>query len=520
MPGRLSARLCASFYSNRPKDVMRTLRLIEKSCEPVKSAFAKHTRAQLFALQTCKETRDSWRALALLKLLDKHRAKLDVDHYNMAIDACAGVGGWRDAMETLKQMKSKGFQPDEATYNSVLHACAKASKKPVAAAKMATKVIKEMQDQKVSFSMEGRQAAIFLSAQAGMVNLERRMWLMEADALCTEANLQNWHKVLEILGRIERGGNLAKLVLSQHSDGLLHAFNACKQSRLPFRALAMLHWLGRFPAKLEPVHFNFAIGACAHVGRWVDAQATLQLMKAKGLSPDSKSYSTALQACAKAKRPASADAAADLLAQMRRLGVPLDLFGRFAAINAFSHGGRPQDVFRLWLDSVRLAKAAKEGGDDPRLFVNARIGGAVLAACYSIGDTEMAQHVARQLAGLGVRLCLEKHDGASVDKTLFFSRCAQVSLDGHGAAALVVGLAKAKQFQDIAALFRHSEDSLAPPNSSILMQSLVPLAVARSTRVITAGMVNYNKNATPRQHISIPGFVIFAGRICPRGEAG
>lgn len=177
-----------------------------------------------------------------------------------------------------------------------------------------------------------------------------RLWCAYLDVLahCSIEDKEASNEAEEILEEMIQ----TKLADSNSASIVLHSL---ANSGRPDRALALLKRLiHEKEFEVRCIMFNTCINAYAKQGNGEQAEAVLRSMLAHGITPDSISFSSAMNAWAQSQHPDASERAEQLLIMMENAGYPLTEKSCTSLIVAWSKGRKPHAADRAieLLDSM------------------------------------------------------------------------------------------------------------------------------------------------------------------------
>eukprot|EP00752_Nemacystus_decipiens_P006448 g5808.t1 len=191
------------------------------------------------------------------------------------------------------------------------------------------------------------------------------------------AKRRRWTDVLDILDHWEKR---ASRLDAKTYNVALSALGKCGRWKEALATLDRMRAKGR-ASRLDAKTYNVALSALGKCGRWKEALATLDRMRAKGVPPDVYSFNSAISACGRAAKWQQALA---LLSEMEREGsmVAPDLFSFNGAINAVAKGGR-------WQQALDLLMGIKTRGMTPDVVSFS----SAMSACDRAGEWQRALEI-------------------------------------------------------------------------------------------------------------------------------
>ncbi|CAM9647643.1 unnamed protein product [Ectocarpus sp. 4 AP-2014] len=251
-------------------------------------------------LAACKAKGDLRRAVVLLEMMREDGIDPDQRSYSAAI-ATAGIRGlWEEVQGFLETMRDEDLTPDTVTFNTAIKAVADNGQCDVAFSLLAEMKNEGLTPDQISYN----------------------------GVLGACGNAGEWKAALRLLEDMRQAG------VTPNAYNYSAAMDACGKAGRQREALALLGHMRKAGVRADTACYNAAIDACSVAMNWTAALQLLQEMRlgvagaASGGAPggggtvgveappppDVVSYSSAITACARARR---VDEALGLLSELR-----------------------------------------------------------------------------------------------------------------------------------------------------------------------------------------------------------
>jgi pentatricopeptide repeat protein len=181
--------------------------------------------------------------------------------YSAAISACEKAGKHQSALDLLKEMDTKGIQPNVISYSAAISACEKAGKH-----QSALDLLREMDTKGIQPDVISYSAAISACEKAG-----------------------KHQSALDLLREMDTKG-IQPDVISYSA-----AISACEKAGKHQSALDLLKEMDTKGIQPNVISYSAAISACEKAGKHQSALDLLKEMDTKGIQPNVISYSSVLE---------------------------------------------------------------------------------------------------------------------------------------------------------------------------------------------------------------------------------
>jgi len=313
------------------------------------------------------QLRSSRRREEIESLVERLGEFTSVKEASMAVSAWGRAHDWRRALETMREMRERGLEPNVITYSAAISACEKGAQW-----ERALELLNEIRERGLEPNAITYSTAI---------------------SACTKAS--QWKHALELLSEMREHG------LEPTAFTYNMAISACAKASQWKRALKLLSEMREHGLEPDTITYNTAMSACTRCSEWKRALELLSEMRERGLEPNVISYNAAISACEKG---AQWERALELLSEMRERRLEPNVISYSAAISACEKGVQ-------WECALELLSEMRERGLEPNVITYNAV---VEACCHSAGAETEARRVYRASLESGVR---SHRKGSNVDLT-------------------------------------------------------------------------------------------------------
>jgi pentatricopeptide repeat protein len=250
------------------------------------------------------ESGDLGRAIGVLSEMKKQGISPNERHYGVLIQCCKLTGQWDMAMELFHRMKSQNVPRSTVLCNILLSTVAKSNQ-----GRYIEEILTSMREDRVEMDTISYSSAIFAFTKCNQPQDSLRLWdqLLTSNAVVPNTILVNnvlhacnsarmWERCTDIFNKaVEIGVNIDAITLSNciiaraerfDFDGAQRFFNMTRDHQSTVRRDVGI--------------YNAMILACERTRRSADARSYISRMRAEGIQPDHKTYSSAISCCGKA----------------------------------------------------------------------------------------------------------------------------------------------------------------------------------------------------------------------------
>lgn len=250
------------------------------------------------------ESGDLGRAIGVLSEMKKQGISPNERHYGVLIQCCKLTGQWDMAMELFHLMKSQSVPRSTVLCNILLSTVAKSNQ-----GRYIEEILSSMREDRIAMDTISYSSAIFAFGKCNQPKDSLRLWeqLLTSNTVMPNTILVNnvlhacnaarmWEQCTEVFDKaLEIGVDIDAITISNciiaraecfDFDGAQRYFNMTRDSHPTVRRDVGL--------------YNAMVLACERTRRSVEARSYISQMRAEGIEPDHKTYSSAISCCGKA----------------------------------------------------------------------------------------------------------------------------------------------------------------------------------------------------------------------------
>jgi pentatricopeptide repeat domain-containing protein 1 len=322
-----------------------------------KSESVEVLKAYTKLMSSCAKGGQWERSLNLMREMRSKGIEPDVVCFSAAINACAKARQIKEALVLFREMRVHGLRPDLISYNALIGACSKCG-----FYKGAIAAIEEMRKDGMQPDVITYNAAISACANAGYPDMATKFLEdMQTDGL--EPDVITYSAVIDACSKGKKGERALEVFDDMKLRGLQPnvityntAIGACSRARLPLRAMELLAEMEQ--QGLSPTHVSYttAIICLAKSGKFDAAIELLHVMRAKPFQVPQyvKAYDAVIAVC---MEKANVDGAHQLLRELQKEGWIDDLSKYGSVIRACARRGN-YEGFNDKDEKVKFVNAA------------------------------------------------------------------------------------------------------------------------------------------------------------------